>query len=88
MPKTLMASFKFPSSRNSQSGEGSPKKFGASSNLNQEGSHGRLVQSSKNVLSKYMCPFYKSLIAKCFDTLYNHCYFFNFMYDQYNKRIE
>ena len=35
-----------------------------------------------------MCPSNKSLIAKCFDTLYNHGYFLKFMYDQYNKRIE
>ena len=42
----------------------------------------------KNVLSEYMCPFNKSMIAKCFDTLYIHGYFFKFMYDQDNKRIE
>ena len=88
MPKTLMASFKCPSSRTSQSGEGSPKKFCASSNLNQEGSHVRLVESSR-IKYQYICALLiKSLIAKCFGTLYNHCYFFKFMYDQYTKRIE
>ena len=42
-----MASVQCPSSRTSQSGEGTLNEFCASSNLHQEGSHVKLVQSSR-----------------------------------------
>ena len=90
VPKTLIiliASFQCPSSQISQSGR-ITKNILMLFNPQSRGFAYQTSSVDKNVLSKYMCPFNKSMIAKCFDTLYNHGYFFKFMYDQDNKRIE